>query len=201
MDVRLEQLGVPEQRKVVQDGVIRRERHIVWQPRTRQRDIGEMHQVVVGVDHAVAHVRGLLAVGEEQQLAGGVVDLRVRRHAPFDREAPVEVLFAGGFGGQRVDAVQIPTLVETGQRGAAVHDDIGARGVLHQRARAPAVVALGDLHGLGQAGPQRTAGLVLSRQSIGADEPVAVERFSVPETDDVNHAVAVERVVELQRRM
>ena len=90
----LQQLGIPEQRKVVEDGVIRRERHVVRQPRTRQRDIGEVHQVVVGVDHAVAHVRGLLAVGEEQQLAGGVVDLRMRRDAPVEREAPVEVLFA-----------------------------------------------------------------------------------------------------------
>ena len=106
-----------------------------------------------------------------------------------------------GLGRERVDAVEIPALVEAGQRGAAVHDDVGARRVLHQRPRAPAVVALGDLHRLGQARPQRAAGFVLGRQPVGADEPVAVERFSVPEADDVDHAVAVERVVELQRRV
>ena len=68
--------------------------------------------------------------------------------------------------------------------------------------RAPQpVVALGDLHRFGQARPQRAAGLVLLGESVGADEPVAVERFSVAEPDDVHHAVAVERVVELQRRV
>ena len=116
-------------------------------------------------------------------------------------KSPLKSSLPSGFGRQRVDPVQIPALVETGQRGAAMHDDIGARCVLHQRARAPAVVTLGDLHRLGQARPQRTAGFVLGRQSVGADESVAVERFSVPETDDVNHAVAVEGVVELQRRV
>ena len=54
---------------------------------------------------------------------------------------------------------------------------------------------------LGQAGPQRPAGVVLREESVGADEPVAVERLSVAESDDVQHAVAVERVIRLQRRV
>ncbi len=113
----------------------------------------------------------------------------------------VEVLFAERLGGQRVHAVQIAALVEAGQRGAAVHDDVGARRVLHQCSGAPAVVALGDLHRFGQSRPQRAAGFILGGKAVGADEPVAVERLSVPEADDVDHAVAVERVVELQRRV
>ena len=40
-----------------------------------------------------------------------------------------------------------------------------------------------------------------SANAVGAHEPVAVERLSVAEADDVDHAVAVERVVDLQCRM
>ena len=75
------------------------------------------------------------------------------------------------------------------------------RRVLHQRPCAPAVVALGDLDGLGDARPQRPARVLLGDEAVGADEPVAVERLSVAEADDVHHAVAVERVVDLQRRV
>ena len=125
-----------------------------------------------------------------------VVDLRVRRDAPVEREARRSSRSCpSGLERQRVDAVEVAALVEAGQRGAAVHDHVGARRVLHQGPRAPAVVALGDLHGFGEARPQRAAGLVLGREPVGADEPVAVERFSVPEADDVHHAVAVEGVV------
>ncbi len=171
------------------------------QPRAGQRDVDVVRQLVALVDDAVVHVRGLLAVVEEQQLAGFRVDLRVRRHAPVDREVPVPGLLAQRVGRERVDAIQIAALVEAGQRDAAVDDDVGARRVLHPGAGAPAPVALGQLHRLGQARPQRLARLVLGQETIGADKAVAVERFSVAEPDDVHHAVAVERVIGLQRRV
>ena len=61
--------------------------------------------------------------------------------------------------------------------------------------------SLGQLDGLGQAGPQRATRLVLGKESFGSDEAVAVERFSVAEPDDVHHAVTVERVIRLQGRV
>ena len=79
--------------------------------------------------------------------------------------------------------------------------DIGAGRVLEHGARTPAVIGSGQRQRLGQARPQRAAGLLLGLESIGPHEPVAVEGFSVPEADDVQHAVTVERVVGLQRRM
>ena len=68
-------------------------------------------------------------------------------------KAPPHVRLAECVAGVRVDAVEVAALVEARQRRAAVHDHVGARGVLHQAPRAPAVVALGDLHRLGQSRP------------------------------------------------
>ena len=86
-----EQPRIPEQREIVEDGVVFGERHVVRQPRPGQRDVDVVGQLVVLVDDAVAHVRVLLAVVEEQQFAGLVVDLRMRGHTPVDREAPFQV--------------------------------------------------------------------------------------------------------------
>ena len=70
------------------------------------------------------------------------------------------------------------------------------------RVRAPQpCIPLGQLHRLGQTGPQRFARFVLRQKTIGADKAVAVEGFSVTKTNDVQHAVAVERVVGLKRWM
>ena len=199
MRVALEQFGVPEQRKVVENRVVLGERHVVRQPRAGQWHVDVVNQVVVLVDHAVVHVGRLLAVVEEQQLTGARVDLRVRRHAPVERKRAVEAFLAQRVAGVRVEPIQIAALVEAGERRPAVHDHVGARRVLHQSACAPAVVTFGHPNRLGQAGPQRPAGLVFRQESVGADEPVAVERFSVAESDDVQHAVAVEGVIRLER--
>ena len=197
-DVRvvLEEFGIPEQRKVVENHVILGERHIVRQPGPGQLDIDVVDQRVVLVDHSVMQVRCVLAVVEEQQLSGGVVDLRVRRYTQSDWGP---VLFAQGVAGVGVDPIQVATLVEAAERDTAVHGDIGAGGVLHQGACTPAVVALGELHRLGDPGPQRAGGLVLGQESVGADEPVAIACLSVPKVDDVQHAVTVERMVGLER--
>ncbi len=117
------------------------------------------------------------------------------------REVAVPGLLAQRVGRERVDAVQVAALVEAGQRDAAVDDDVGARRVLHPGAGAPASVALGQLHRFGQARPQRLGRLVLGQESVGADKSVAVEGFSIAKADDVQHAVAVERVIGLHRRV
>ena len=200
MHVPLQQLGIPEQRKVVENGVISGERHVVGQPRARQRDVDVVHQVAVLVHHAVVHVRRLLTVVEKQQFAAGVVDLRVCRNSPVERESPVPRFLAKGFGRERVDAVEVAALVEACQRGASVHDHVGAGRVLHPAARPPPVT-FGQLRRLRQPGPQRLTRLILCEESFRADKPVAVERLSVPESDDMNHPVAVERVIKLQRRV
>ena len=160
-----------------------------------------MHQVVVGVDHPVVQVRGLLAVVEEHHLVGAVIDLRVRRHTPVRRESAVEGGLAERVGGAGIDAVEVAALIETRQCGAAVHHDVGTRGVFEQGSRTPAMVDFGQRQGFGQSRPQRTAGGVLGLERLGAHKPVAVERFSVPEADDVQHGITVERVVGLQRRV
>ena len=201
VDVGLQQFGIPEQRKVVENDVVWRERHVVGQSRAWQRHVDVVHQLVVLVDHPVVHVGRLLAVVEEQQFAGGVVDLGVRRHSPLERERALPVRLAKGVAGIRVNPVQVAALVEAGQGRTAVHDHVGAGGILHQCPCAPAFVALGDLHRFGQAWPQRSARLVLCGKSVGTNEPVAVEGFPVAEPHDVHHAVAVERMVELERRV
>ena len=83
----------------------------------------------------------------------------------------------------------------------AVDDDVGARCVFHPGAGATTPVTFGQLHRLGQAGPQRLARLVFGQETVGTDKTVAVERFSVTKSDDVQHAIAVERVIGLQRRV
>jgi hypothetical protein len=49
--------------------------------------------------------------------------------------------------------------------------------------------------------PFRSARFHLGTQAVGADVAVAVERPAAAETDHMNHAIAVERVVELLGRV
>ena len=160
-----------------------------------------MHQIVVGVHDAVVQIGRLLAVVEEQQLVGALVDLGVRRDTPVEREPTIEVLFAPGLAGVGIDPIQIAALVETGQCCSTVHHDVGARGVLEERPGTPAVIDLRQRQRFGQPGPQRASCLLLGFKAIGAHETVAVERFSVTEADDVHHSIAIEGVIALQRRV
>ena len=198
VQVTLQQIWIPEQRKVVENGVVPGERHIVRQSRPGEWNIDVVHQVVVGVDHPVVQIGRGFAVVEEQHLAGAFVDLGMRRHAPVERERAVPGLLASGLSGVGVDPVEVAALVEARQRSAAVHHDVGARGILEHGAGAPAVVGSGQCQRFGQAGPQRTPGLLFGFEGLGPDEPVAVERLSVPETDDVQHGVAIEGVIRLE---
>ena len=171
------------------------EGHVVRQPRPGQVDRHVVHQVVAGVDHAVVQIGRGRGVVEEQQFAGVVVDLGVRRHAQIAGERPAPAALAQVVQGQRVEPVQVAALVEAGHRDPGVHDDVGGGGVLHPAARAPAVRPDRRCRVLRQPGPQRAAGLLLGQQPVGADEPVPVGHLPVAERDLVDHPVAVEGVV------
>ena len=77
----LQQLGVPVQRKVVEDGVVFGVSHVVRQARTRQGNGHVMHQLVVLVDHAIVHVGRMFGVVEKQQLAIAFVHFAMGRNA------------------------------------------------------------------------------------------------------------------------
>src|SRR4029078_2195754 len=95
-------------------------------------------QPVLGVDDAVVHVRRLRGVVEEEELAGVLVDLGVRRDA-LGWEAAAPGLAAKGLERPRIEAIEIAALVEARLGEAGMDDDVGARCVLHARSRAPAV--------------------------------------------------------------
>ena len=201
MHVVLEERGIPEQREVIEDDVVVGEGHVVGQPRPGQRHIGAVYDVTVGADHPVSQVRRLLAVAEVQQFSGTLVDFGVCGNPPVRGKPAVPVLLAERGAGARVGAIQVAALIVARQRHPAVHHDVRGRRILHQRPCTPAVVDTGQFDGFGDARPQRPARPVLLVEAVGAHEPVAVERLPVPKADDVQHAVAVERVVVLQRRV
>ena len=157
-------------------------------------------EAVVGVDHPVVEVGRLQPVAEEEHLAGGRVDLGVGRHAG-GREPAVPRGGAEGLEGERVEAVEVAALPERGDGLAGVDDHVGAGRVLHPAPGAPAAGGLGRLGALGDPGPQGAAGLLLGLEALGADEAVAVRRPPVPEGHGVDHAVAVEGVVALDREV
>ena len=110
------------------------ERHVVRQARAGQRDRRVVRQPVVPVDHAVVHVGRVLRIVEEQQLAGALVDLGVRRDAVERHPASSAVRF------QRigVQPIALAALVEGREHLAGVHHHVGGGGVLQAAVRAPA---------------------------------------------------------------
>ena len=118
-----------------------------------------------------------------------------------DGNPPCHVALPNVVQRRRVEPVQVAALVEARERNTVVHDDVGARRVLHPGARAPAVGPRRCRRVLGEPGPQRPAGVLLRDEAVGADESVAVEGLSVSESDGMHHRVTVERVIDLQRRM
>ena len=118
----------------------------------------------------------VLRVVEHEHLAGVRVGLLVRGDAPVAGELPVPRLAARAAracsGSKRVE---IAALVERRERAAGVHDHVGARRVLHPRARAPTVVRAPTASGPPRMpAPQRCARGLLGLEAGGADEAVAV---------------------------
>ena len=76
-----ERICVGPQRKIMQDGVVLGDRHVVGQARPGQRDGRVMHQLPFAIDHPVMHERRIFRVVEEHQLARLLVHLGVGRDA------------------------------------------------------------------------------------------------------------------------
>ncbi|MNL03576.1 hypothetical protein D3C87_1241170 [compost metagenome] len=189
-----QQVLLPEQRQVVEDRIVCRERHVVRQARPGQRHRRQMLQLIVRSDDAVMHVGRGLGIVEEQQLAGLFIDLGVGRDSL--RRTP-------GVGPQRrqrigVQAIGFAALIEGREDGARVNDDVGRGGILQPAMRAPARL-FRQRRMLGQTGPQGAPRRLFGDEALGADKAVAIGGLAVREADSVDHAVAVERVIAAER--
>jgi hypothetical protein len=187
---------VPIQRQVVQDRPVLGEGHVVRESRTRQRHIDVGGQFAIAAHHPVVHERSVGRVVEKQHLAGVFIDLGVGRHT-FSWETARPIALAEISEGDRVETVQLTTLIEAGEGHASVHDNIGAGVVLHHCSSAPTLLGNGVRRVFGDARPEAHLGLLLGEEGIGANEPVGIPGFAAAERDGVEHRVAVERVVPL----
>src|SRR5690606_17751211 len=99
-----EQVRIPVQRVVVQDRETLGDPAVVRQPRSRQRDFGDVPQAVVGIHDTVLHVRlGVGTVVEEEELAGALVHFGMCRDA-------LEPLAAETIGADGLQRVWIETI-------------------------------------------------------------------------------------------
>ena len=129
-----EQLRIPVQGKVIQDGVVLGETHVVRQARAGQRDRHIVHQLVVPIHHTVMHVGCMFRVVEEQHLAGGFIHLHMRRNAVQRRPRRDAELLQR----ERVQAVAFAALVVRREGLAGMHHHVGTGGVLDRAMRSPA---------------------------------------------------------------
>ena len=186
----LQQLRIPVKRKVIQDGVVFTEAHVVRQAWTGQGDGHVMHQLVIPIHHPVVHVRRVFGVVEKKHLAGGLVHFHVGRDAVQRRPGWNSQLLQR----EGVHAVAFATLVIRGECLAGMHHHIGAGGVFDGPMRAPTGSA-GEGRVFHQTGPQAFSCLHFGAEPFGLHKAVAVGNFAVFETDHVHHAIAVKRVV------
>ena len=110
--------------------------HVVRQARARQFDRYVVAERARGIDHAVPHVRVLVAVVEIHQLAGVLVDLGVRGETVAGL-AHVLRRGAQGFQCHGVDDVRNAREIPRGHRLAAVRDDVGVGAVLEAQVVTP----------------------------------------------------------------
>ena len=101
-------------------------------------------QVVVASRSEQAHLARLRASGDALEV--GVADLALDADAAAKIFARADVLLTPEAAAEvvervRIELIQVAALIERRERAAVVHDDVGARSVLHACARAPTVVA------------------------------------------------------------
>ena len=140
------------------------------------------------------HVRRFLAVVEEQHFSSFQVDFRVRgdalRRDPLRRTQIIERI--------GIEQITFATHVKRRHDFAGMNNDVRGGGVFHPPARAPAFK-----FSFGRIGcdsrPQGSSGFLFSEEALRAYKAVAVARLAVLEGNRVNHAVAVERVVNTDR--
>ena len=179
---------VVEQRQVVQDGVVGRDRHVVRQAWPGQLHWHEGLELTQPVHHAIVHVGRFLAIGKKQELAGAFIDPRVGR----DRQArQPRVDRQPTDGGQVAGAALVDRATQVPHRHQVpgVVLDVGVGGVLDRHVGP--VLARRVLDAL----PQCRAGGELFLQAVGHDPAVLVLRFAIGEAHCVQHAIAVKPVV------
>jgi hypothetical protein len=113
----------------------------------------------------------------------------VQRHPPLGAEL---------FQRKRIKPIALAALVEGGKYLARMDQDVGRGRILQPFLRAPARTG-GLVRRLHQAGPKCLASLLFSLKTFGADKAAAIASPSVLETDAVNLAIAIERVVTANR--
>ena len=197
IDTATDQVGIPKQRTVIENGVIRRERHVVRQSSTRQLDGHVVHQLSFSRHHSVVHegCRGLVV--EEQQFPGAHIHLGVSRYS-CSRKGIAPRLLAKVFQRVGIQPIQVTALIKAGYRHACMHHDVGTGCILHSATRARAV-AQRLAWRFRKTRPQCMTDLDLCTQSIRLHESIAVLDFAIAERHHVDHAVAIEWVVPTDR--
>ena len=179
-------------RQVVQDHVVLGQRHVVRQPRPGKLDALEIGQHIVLVDDAVAHPWLVERIVEERELAGHHVDLAVRRDVA--RQFAGEILVTDGRERARVDPHRLAADVPERHQRAVMKHEIGVGGVL-----------VDEVAALEIGGQQYAASVALVRDFgfvvVGADVLVSIFGFAVLEIEAVDHAVAVEPMMQVVRRV
>jgi len=138
------------------------------------------------------HKGGGLAVVEDHHLAGDFVHLGVGADAALGDPRLGTKLLERHW----IESVDVTAHPKRRQRLAAVHDHVGAGGVLHAAARPPAIGAKRVGRHVEHSRPQRAGSLLLGDEAGGADEPVSIGRLAVGEVQLVQHAVAIKGVIE-----
>ena len=193
---RLQRLLVPEQREVVQDGVVLAEDHVVRQTRARQGNGRVVGAPPVRADHAVIHVGRVLRVVEEQQFAGPLVHPRMGRNPVQRRPGRDALILQRG----RIQLIGLAALVEGRQRLARMDHHVGAGRILDAAVGAEAGT-LRHSRPVHHPAPQALARLLLRLETAAAHEAVAIVGLAVAEADLMQHPVAVEGMVTAQGRV
>ena len=183
---RLQGLGVGAQRKVMQDGVVLGDGHVMRQAGARQIDIDLVLELPVRSDHTVLHEGRLEAVVKKQQLSGVLIGPGVRRDAA---DRPIKVGFAQGFKGVRIDGV--------GHAGAVPHADQATRVVFHIGVGGVFLRFVGTVFAprFFQALPQSAPGSLLFLQGRCLNPAVFVSDLAIFEAHGMQHAIAIVGVV------
>ena len=186
-----QQLRIPEQRQINQDRKIFGKRHVVGQPWPRQRHRRVMHQLVVAIHHTVMLVGRIFRVVEKQHFAGAFIDLGMGGNAV--QRGPA--FGAQGFQGERIEPVAVTALPERGHHLPCVHHHIGGRRIFHKTLCTPAG-PLRFFDAVGDAGPDRSTGFLFRVEALGANKTIAVFRLAIAKDHRVQHAVAIEGVIQ-----
>ena len=186
VSTRLQGLGVGAKRKVMQDGVVLGDRHVMRQARTRQVDIDLVLELPVRSDHTVLHEGRSEAVVKKQQLSGVLIGPGMRRDAA---DRAIKVGFAQGFKRVRIDGI--------GHARAVPHADQPTRVVFHIGVGGVFLRFVGTVFAPGffQAPPQRMPGSLLFLQGRSLNPAVSVGHLAIFEAHGMQHAIAVIGVV------